>query len=128
MKNSAFWKYYGVLLFLIILTSCGYNDGDWGTTVGDCDEICTIYYTAQLELIKDREIYDRDFPDRKIRRKHVKEIENGHRIESWFVAVNEEGDTAKIEFSCEVYYNSEIIGYAVKNLKTERHTTINKRH
>ncbi|MAY83562.1 MAG: hypothetical protein CMP59_05445 [Flavobacteriales bacterium] len=103
----------------ITTVSCSYGEGDWGATVGDCDEICTVYYTAQRELMKEREISDRNFPDQEIRRNHVEEIENGHKIKSWFDMVDEKGDTTRKDFSCEIYYDPEVIGYVVKNLKLE---------
>lgn len=96
--------------------SCGYSDGDWGATVSDCDEICTVYYTAQRELKKEKELFDRNFPNKELRRKHVKQIKKGYRIESWFHDVNQNHDTIKYKFSCEVYYETEKINYVVKNL------------
>lgn len=91
-------------------------NGEWGATVGDCDEICTIYYTAQQELMKDRKLYDKDFPNKEQRRKHVTKTENGHEIKSWFRIINKT-DTMINQFSCEVVYDKEKIGYVIKNLK-----------
>ncbi|MCF8295922.1 MAG: hypothetical protein K9J13_00135 [Saprospiraceae bacterium] len=82
MKNSNFRTYCSFLLISIVITSCVNREGDWGATIGDCDEICTVYYAAQIELMKDKELYDRDFTNKQLRRKHVIEIKNGHKIEN----------------------------------------------
>ncbi|NOQ74839.1 MAG: hypothetical protein GQ574_22685 [Crocinitomix sp.] len=115
--NLKFSKYYGIALFLVIISSCTYSDGDWGATVGNCDEICAVYYSAELELRKNKKLKSLDFPNEEIRRAHVKEIENGHSINSWFTFCNEKSDTITNKFSCEVYYDMKKIGYVVKNLE-----------
>ncbi len=107
-------------LLTTLLTSCNYSEGDWGATVGNCDEICTVYYTAQSKLMKNRKLYAGDFPDTEMRRKHVKVYKNGHKIVSWFKSINEQGDTLKTNFSCEVYLSRNVdVGYYVENLKIE---------
>jgi len=115
MKTSKFWTY---CIIATLFVSCGYSEGNWGATLGDCGETCTVYYTAQRKLMENRELYDRDFPDKELRRKHVTEIDNGHQIKSWFKIINEQGDTVKTDFSCEVYLSDYVeIGYYVENLK-----------
>lgn len=106
------------ILLIISIVSCSDSEwnGEWGATVGDCDEICTIYYTAQKELMKDRKLYDKDFPNKEERKKHVAKIENGHEIKSWYRIINNT-DTTINRFSCSVIYDNEKIGYVVKNLK-----------
>lgn len=91
-------------------------NGEWGATVGDCDEICTVYYSAQQEIFKNKELFDRNFPNITERRKHVSKTEKGHRIESWYRVIDGI-DTSKNEFSCEVVYDSEKVEYIVKNLR-----------
>ena len=106
--------------FIIILftTSCSDSkwNGEWGATVGDCDEICTIYYSAQQEVMKYDELNEFEFPSEEEQRIHVKPSENGHSIESWFRIIKDT-DTSINEFSCEVLYDEATIRYVVKNLK-----------
>jgi hypothetical protein len=97
--------------------SCGHQEGDYGATVGDCDQICTVYHVAQLKLAEDYEIYDRDFPDKEVRRMHVKKTVGGHRIESWFRLVGKGKDTTNYNFSCEVIEDMvSLFGYGVINM------------
>lgn len=106
------------LIVFIFITSCSYREGDYGATVGDCDEICTVYYVAQRKLMEDYEIYDRDFPNKKIRRTHVKRFSSGHKIESWFCLINEQNDTSYVRFSCNVKLDAENeLGYRVEELE-----------
>lgn len=91
-------------------------DGEWGATVGDCDEQCTVYYSAQKELMKNWDVFDKDFPDKQERRQHITLTKTGYEINSWFRVVSH-SDTIINQFSCEVIYEKEKIGYVVKNLK-----------
>ena len=112
-----------ILYILLVISTISCTDskwnGEWGATVGDCDEICTIYYSAQQEIMKNKELYDRDFPNKTERRKHVSKTEKGHRIESWYRVIDGI-DTSKNDFSCELIYDSEKIGYLVKNLRIKK--------
>jgi hypothetical protein len=106
---------YILLVSLTISCTDSKWNGEWGATVGNCDEICTIYYSAQQEIMKNIELSDIDFPNKTERRKHLSKTEKGHRIESWY-SVIDGNDTLKNEFFCEVIYDREKIGYLVKNL------------
>lgn len=109
-------------MFLLLLTSC-MESNDFGATIGDCDEFYTIYHTSQLELMKEYDIYDKNFPDKETRRGHIKKISNGHKIESWFYIINDI-DTNYIEFSCIVNYDSNKISYVTKDLEVRDNASI----
>ena len=107
----------GLIIFLFVI-SCSYQDGDYGATVGDCDEICTVYYVAQRKLMEDYEIYDRNFPNKEVRRTHVIRSLSGHKIKSWFYLINEKNDTSYVSFSCNVKLDTENeLGYTVEDLE-----------
>ncbi len=106
-----------LMILIFSLPSCDNNEGEWGATVGNCDEVCTVYYTAQRKLRKDYSTRHLIFPDKKERRDHVIKTNSGHRIKSWFNFIDNDQNLVKNKFSCEVYYSSSEINYVVKNLK-----------
>jgi len=110
------------IISLFFIASCSDSkwNGEWGATVGDCDEICTIYHSAQKELMKEFNLYDKDFPNKEERRKHIVLIDNGHKINSWFRVVTDNNDTTINEFSCKVYYDEVKIKYVVTDLKYDK--------
>lgn len=113
-----FFKRASLLIGISLLAACTYSEGDWRATVGDRDEICSVYHYAQMAIMEERKVYDRDFPDRQSRRSHIKPRANGHYIESWFFDFLPNGDTLKVSFNCEVYLSSDPkIAYYVQNLR-----------
>ena len=107
-----------IILSITVMLSCKDSkwNGEWGATIGDCDEICTIYHCVQKELMKNQKLFDKNFPDKSERRKHVTKIENGHKIESWFNQI-QNSDTIRNEFSCKVYFDKVKIRYVIVDLK-----------
>ncbi|KXX66500.1 hypothetical protein [Flammeovirga sp. SJP92] len=94
------------LILLITISTISCTDFKWNGKWEDCDELCIVYYSAQKKLMKERELYDRDFPSKEERRQHITKTETGHKIKSWFQSIKNT-DTSTIQFSCEVLFDKE---------------------
>ena len=92
-----------ILILGVPLTSC-IGESDFGATTSNCDEICTVYNTAQQQINQEYQVFDRDYPDSEERRTHVKEENDGFKIESWFYEITDSTDTTYYDFSCFVKY------------------------
>lgn len=106
--------------FLILCSSC-LNLDDYGATVGDCDELCTVYNVCKSEMKEKFGLRNSDFPDRKTRLTHVEEVGEGgeeYRVRSWYHEINELGDTTIVDFDCLVKYDIQSMRYDVDQLKT----------
>lgn len=117
-------KYFFILLsvFLVSCSDSNWN-GEWGATVGDCDEVCTVYYSVQKELMSKEDLLDLNFPSKIERRKHVLRTEKGHKVDSWFKKVDGT-DTIKREFSCKVVFDTQKIKYVIEDLEIKSSDTI----
>lgn len=107
-----------VIISLFFLASCQLSL-DPGATVDNCDEICTVYHIARLEVMKYYDINFSNFPREAEYRKHVKGRNSQFRIQSYFKTIDDKKDTSRHRFSCTVKYDPKIIGYKIEKLQID---------
>lgn len=108
-----------VLLYIISILMIDFDGDSFNSTVGNCDDICSVYYIAQKKIMENENINDLIFPKKSERRSHVIPNNSEYKINSWYSIIDKNRDTVKFSFKCVIIYNYDLLSYEVKELVTE---------